>query len=97
MAETKQSIIDTASRAQARAQAFITNATGLGTSSFKDSALQLALELIKYGDYIKSTLLMDAATVVKPATTRTRKVDPKLLEGASEEEKAIVERTPPGA
>jgi len=95
MTKNNQNIIDTASTAQARAAAFVTDATGLNPTNFKDKALRLALELVKYGEYIKTTLLLDNKTASVTRQTAVSSVDPKLLEGASDEEKAMVERTPP--
>jgi hypothetical protein len=87
-------IIDTAGVAANKLSKFLEGAVSMNKSTFRDEALRLAVELIKYGDYIKTTLLFDASSAV-PRQARTHTVDPKMLEGASEEEKAAIERTPP--
>lgn len=101
MALTKQaqSIVTTIETAVKRSQEFLEAVKLNGDAGFNDNALRLALELAKYADYVKLSLLMYNLTgsiAAQPAPKRAlTPQEQALLQGASEEEKALVERTPP--
>jgi len=88
-------MVETITSAQARTAAFLAEAPEMVRPVFKDKILKLAMELIKYGDYIKTVLILDRPVDATKPARPARKIDPKELEGASDEERAIVERTPP--
>jgi hypothetical protein len=96
-----QSIITTVETAIKRSQEFLDAVKTNGDTGFNDSVLRLALELAKYADYIKLSLLINtvaaAAAIPTPAAPKRAlsTQEQALLQGASEEEKALVERTPP--
>jgi hypothetical protein len=101
MALTKQaqSIIVTIETAVKRSQEFLEAVKVNGDTGFNDNALRLALELAKYADYVKLSLIMynlAGSVAAQPAKRTLSAQEQALLVGASEEEKALVERTPPG-
>jgi len=91
-----KSLIDSITSTSTRINAFTQQATSMDSATFREKALKLGLELIMVGEFIKTTLIMDSmpATIAK-AAPKTNKIDPKLLEGASDEEKAAVEQAEP--
>ncbi len=89
-------IVATIETAGKRCADFAGKAATLDAATFKDTALRLALELIKYGEYIKITLLMDSTKRSAQPEKRVLSEQDKLAHmGASEEEKAAIENTPP--
>lgn len=98
--KTAQSIIVTIESAIKRSQEFLDAVKAGGESGFNDNALRLALELAKYADYIKLSLIMyNAAAASAPAPAVPKRAltaqEQAQMQGASEEEKALVEHTPP--
>jgi len=68
---------------------------------FNDLVLRFSGEMIKYGNHMQLSLLMhNAAAASAPAPTAAPKraltaQEQAQMQGATEEEKALVERTPP--
>lgn len=94
-----KNIITTVETAVKRCQEFLDATKAGGDTGFNDNALRLALELAKYADYVKLSLIMsNAATApAHPAAAKRALTaqEQAQLQGATEEEKALVERTPP--
>ena len=101
LTKTAQNIVTTIETAIKRCQEFLDALKAGGEAGLNDNALRLALELAKYADYVKLSLIMynaAAASVPAPATAPKRALTPQeqaQMQGATEEEKALVERTPP--
>jgi len=99
MANGKQvkNIVATVETASKRCEELVASYANMDAATFKDSALRLSLELIKYGEYIKTTLLLgNAAARSEPAEKKAlTKQDVESLQGASDEEREAVIHTPP--
>lgn len=72
--------------------------SGTDGFDFNDLVLRFSGEIIKYGNHMQLSLLLRNAAAPAPAAAPRRNLSAQeqaQLQGATDEEKALVERTPP--